>query len=198
MRFLLGLVIGIACGAGGMYLAWQRPWASDEAVDALDAGTSVAEEDGKSRTRKRHKGKRRRGPGDVEIAIEGDIPTLTDADRRLVWRGDTVALPPKQVDFAGAGETRPLAADEINQVVSSQSGDMLSCITSARGNAELDAEIMVKMLVDGSGNVVKVRVRAPAYLFANDFYPCARRAARSMRFPATGAHTVVDAPYNLY
>ncbi|HWN69571.1 MAG TPA: hypothetical protein VNM90_18140, partial [Haliangium sp.] len=60
------------------------------------------------------------------------------------------------------------------------------------------ARITAEMLVNGQGQVSKMRVRAPAYLFAHGFYACARRATLGLRFPATGAPTVVTAPYDLH
>jgi hypothetical protein len=74
---------------------------------------------------------------------------------------------------------------------------MIDCIAEARGEAELDARIQVEMLVNGDGQATKMRVRAPAYLFAHGFHACARKAMLGLRFPATGGHTVVSAPYDL-
>jgi hypothetical protein len=54
------------------------------------------------------------------------------------------------------------------------------------------------MLVTGEGRVTKVRMRAPQYLFAHGFQACARGAAKSLRFPSTGAPTVVTAPFDLF
>ncbi len=197
MRFFVGLIVGALLGGGGVYLALEKPWSGDEAAAVADAGPAVATAQPKKKKR-RKRSKRGKRPGDVEIALDGEIPKLGAADRKLVWKGEAVKLPTKQVDFAEASEGRPLDAGEINQVIRSQSKRLLSCITSARGNAELDAKITVKMLVNESGRVVKTRIRAPSYLFAHGFYGCASKAARAMRFPATGAHTVVDAPYDLY
>lgn len=138
------------------------------------------------------------GDGAVSMEVSGDMPELGAADRKLIWKGDAVALPARSVDFGGVGESRSLGPQEINQAIKSQSSAVLSCITVARGNAPLDAQITVKMLVDGGGAVTAVRMRAPAYLFEHGFYTCARKAATAMRFPATGAPTVVEAPYDLY
>ena len=139
-----------------------------------------------------------RVPGARVTSRPTSPPVLSAADRRLEWKGDSIKPPAKQVDFSGDSQGRALTAGEINQVLGAQSQGVLSCITSARGNAELEATITIKMLVDGEGRVTRTRIRAPAYLFAHGFYGCARKAARALRFPATGQATVVEAPYDLY
>jgi hypothetical protein len=205
MRFALGLLLGVLLGGAGVYAWLEKPWqawlASDVAA-APDAGVDTAAAVSSGGKRKRRRG-RRAGAGagadnGAEIAdVDEEIPTLTDADRALVWKGDAVALPPRQLDMASSDASRPLDGSEINGVIRSQSQPMVDCIAEARGNAELDARITAEMLVNGQGQVTKLRVRAPAYLFAHGFYACARRALTSLRFPATGAPTVVTAPYDL-
>lgn len=196
MRFFLGLVLGALLGGAGVYGWLERPWEQAAGADAVDAGPAVADA-GPVRKKQRRRGRRGRSAG-VTVAANGEAPALTDADRAMVWKGDPVALPPRQLDMGSASEARSLGGAEINQVIRSSSGPILECITRARGNAALDARILVKMLVDGQGKVTGVRVRAPAYLFAHGFHPCVRSAAMGMRFPATGAHTIVDAPYDLH
>lgn len=196
VRFWLGLLIGMLTGGGAVYLALEQPWQGNAVSDnSPDAGVEVAV---KGKKKPRRPRKRRPRPG-------GDaIPDLTTADRKMMWKGEAVKLPARSVDFAGDGADsagnagRPLSGSEINQALQGQSSQMIACITQARGNAELQAKITLKMLVDGTGRVKKARVRAPAYLFAHGFYACARKAARAFRFPATGGHTVVDAPFDLY
>ena len=99
--------------------------------------------------------------------------------------------------MADGDEARALSNGEIDRVIGGQSQPVIACIVEARGNAELEARIQVEMLVSGQGRVQRMRVRAPAYLFDNGFYPCARRAVMALRFPSTGAPTVVNAPYDL-
>lgn len=195
MRFLVGFVIGVITGGGGVYLALEKPWdREDDVVAEVDAGATVAA------TRRKRRGKRpqRKGRGSVEIPIEGDIPVLSPADRKLVWKGEAVTPPQQNVDFGAAQEGRPLTAAEINSTIREQSGGILDCITRSRGNAQLEASITAKLLVGPRGAVDKIRIRAPRYLFDHGFNPCARKALRGLRFPATGASTVVDAPFELY
>lgn len=197
MRFVPGLIVGLLLGSGGMYLALEKPWEGDASAIESDAGPAVAEDTGKKK-KKRKKKRRKKRAGDVQINVGDDIPTLSAADRKLVWKGSAVALPPRTMDMDSGEDSRPLNSGEIAAGVRSQHSRMLGCITSARGNAQLKAKLIVKMLVDGNGRVKKTRVRAPGYLFAHGFYDCARKAASAMRFPVTGAHTVVDQPYELY
>jgi hypothetical protein len=198
VRFFLGLILGALLGGGGVYLALQRPWAG-EAVEVaeIDAGPEMVAAEAAPK-KKSGKGRRGKRAGGVEIQVEGEVPELSAADRKLEWKGDAVSLPSREVDFGSEGGGQPLSADQINQVLGGHSQGMVSCITAARGNAQLSATIIVKMLVEGDGRVSKTRVHAPAYLFAHGFYGCARKAARALRFPATGAPTVVEAPYDLY
>jgi hypothetical protein len=203
MRFWHGLILGALLGGAGVYAGLEKPWQgwlAQDVATAPDAGVETAGKDEPGK-RKRRRGRRpgagETGNGDFGGVVE-DIPVLTEADRALVWKGDAVALPPRQIDMASDSEARALDSGEINAVIRSQSEPVVDCIAEARGNAELDARITVEMLVDGRGQVTKMRVRAPAYLFAHGFHACARRAVQGMRFPATGAPTVVTAPYDLH
>ncbi len=144
--------------------------------------------------RRKRKGASRR---ERQVA-QDELIELSAAQTRQVWRGTQPTLGAREVDFAGAGESRSLSAAEINTVVRRDSRAVLDCIERARGNAVLEATVMLEMLVDGTGAVQQVRVGAPAYLFEHGFEACAQRAARAMRFPATGAETIVSAPLELY
>ncbi|WP_428267588.1 hypothetical protein [Haliangium sp.] len=197
MRFFLGLLVGTALGAAGAYAWLERPWLSEPGPALADAG---AQADQPARKQRKRRGRRGRGNRGGEAGETGGdpVPVLSEADRRLVWKGDQVALPPRQVDFGAGTDGRPLSGDEINRVLRAQSGAIQGCIAEARGDAELEARIVLEMLVDGTGAVGARRIQAPAYLFAHGLYPCARQAAGRLRFPATGAPTVVTAPYNLH
>lgn len=206
MRFWHGLILGAMLGGAGVYAGLEKPWhawLAQDVATAPDAGVETAAKEEPGSRRKRRRGRRPGGESgaelDTDLGGEGEeIPTLTEADRALVWKGDAVALPPRQIDMASDSEARTLDSGEINAVIRSQSEPMVACIAEARGNAELDARITVEMLVSGQGQVTKLRVRAPAYLFAHGFHACARRATLGLRFPATGVPTVVTAPYDLH
>ncbi|MBZ0232557.1 MAG: hypothetical protein K8M05_09535 [Deltaproteobacteria bacterium] len=203
MRFWLGLAIGLALGAVGMYLALEPPWAgggeesgpSVAAADTADAGVPA-----KKKGRRKARGGGRGGgtAGDAEPFEVDEQIVLTDADRRLEWKGDAVALPPRTVDMAGGDDGgRPLDDGEIQGGIARGSGPVIGCIKDATAGAAIAAEVTLQMLVGADGRVTKVRVRAPAWLHDHGLLACARRAARAMSFPATGAPTIVTAPYHL-
>jgi hypothetical protein len=74
---------------------------------------------------------------------------------------------------------------------------VLDCIRQSLAGAELSGEVKLQMLVDPKGGVSKVRLGAPKWLMDHGFADCASSAARRIRFPATGAATVVDAPFHI-
>lgn len=199
VRFWLGLAIGLALGALGTYLALEPPWASD---GSAAAGPVVAEAEpsdgGVPAPRKKGKRKPRSGGGGEPEPYEVDETiTLTDADRKLEWRGDSVAAPPRTLDMEGDDGGRPMDDGEIQAGIAGGSGPMIDCIKDATAGAELSAEVTLQMLVGGDGRVGKLRVRAPAWLHSHGLLACARRAARSFPFASTGAPTVVTAPFHL-
>jgi len=183
-----------------MYLVLERPWVRPASAPAQVAATPRP--DAGPAPKKPRKRRGARGPGGgaaagTEVEIDPAI-VLTDADRRLEWRGDAVELPKQTVDMGGGAEGRALEQGEINQAIQGGSQPMLDCIVRATGQAPLTGAVTLKLLVDPQGRVTKTRVQAPAYLFAHDLLPCARRAAQSLGFPGTGAYTVVTAPFELY
>lgn len=131
-------------------------------------------------------------PYEVDEAI-----VLTDADKKLEWRGDAVAQPPRTLDLGAGDDGRPLDDGEIQGGIAQGSGPVIACIKDATAGAELSAEVTLQMLVGGDGRVGKLRVRAPAWLHAHGLLACARKAARSFPFPGTGLPTVVTAPFHL-
>jgi hypothetical protein len=203
VKFWLGLAIGAAVGSAAMYLGMTQPWsrpapAPTVAAAPVDAGAAPAT--GKRKRRGRGGGGGGGGGGDVEAGEElAPAVVLTEADRRLEWRGDEVALPSTKMDMAGGGEEgRALDGREIQSTIARDGQPMLDCIVKATGAAELEATVTVKMLVDPTGRVVKSRIQAPAYLFGNGLLACARRAVGGLGFPRTGAHTVVTQPLDLF
>jgi hypothetical protein len=198
VRFGLGLAIGLALGAIGTYLVLEAPWRGGgseggpvaQVGDTADAGVPAKK---KGRRKARVGGT---GGGQEPFEVDEAI-ALTDADRRLEWRGDAVSLPPRTLDLGGGDDGRPLDDGEIQGGIARGSGPVIGCIKDATAGAAISAEVTVQMLVGADGKVGKVRVRAPAWLHQHGLLACARRAARSMGFPATGAPTVVTAPYHL-
>jgi len=181
-----------------MYLVLRPPWAG-RAVASHDAGVVASGlDDGGTKPKK----KRRRPPGltgqpSPDEFDETEPTPLTDADRRLEWRGDDVTLPASRIDMAGGREARPLEDNEINTVISNQSGGVRDCVAQGATGTDLRATITVKLVVDGSGRVTKTKLQAPHYLFEHGLLACARSAVGRMKFAATGAPTLVTFPVNL-
>jgi hypothetical protein len=189
-----------------MYLVLRPPWGGAAVATPVDAGVvSMAPSDaGSARPKKK---KRRRPPGTVATPGAPDeeeyyeetepLPVLTDADRRLEWRGDDVTLPTTKLDMSGGSEQRKLDDNEINSTIGNQAGGVRDCVVQGATNTDLRATISVKLVVDGNGRVSKSKVQAPHYLFEKGLLNCVQRALGRMKFPATGAPTLVTLPVNL-
>ncbi len=194
--------MGIAVGAGGTFLALEKPWKSEAkevvaAAPSEDAG--AVQEPGKKRGRRgkrRGKGKRG-GTEDIGLQVIDERVQLTAADRKMTSKGPAVALPERNLDMSAGGGGRSLNQGEIGSGVSSGQKALMRCIADARGQAELAAKITLKFLVKGDGSIGPLRVTAPSYLLKHGLYKCAGGAVRSMRFPSTGAATVATVPLDL-
>jgi hypothetical protein len=201
VKFWVGIAIGVVVGAGAMYLALERPWAGVAAKPAGPVATAPPPQDaGVAPVGKKKRGRRTTttssAAGAVEREVDDDV-TLTDADRKLEWRGDAIAPPKAVLDMTDDGGGRPLDDDEIASGVASGARAVAECVKDAAGSAPLSGEVTLKLLVGGDGKVDKVRVRAAAYLHEHGLTTCAKRAARGFDFAATGAPTVVTAPFYL-
>ncbi|MBE7448442.1 MAG: hypothetical protein HS111_06020 [Kofleriaceae bacterium] len=200
MRFWLGLAIGLALGATGTYLALEPPWRGEAPAAPPEVAEVEPGDDAGAPTRKKGRRKARGGGsgsgGAAPYEIDEQV-VLTDADRRPEWRGDAVALPARTLDLGQADDGRPLDDGEIQAGLARGSGAIVGCIQDATAGAALQAEVTVQLLVGADGKVGKLRVRAPAWLHRHGLLACARRAARGFGFPATGAPTVVTAPFHL-
>ena len=191
-----------------MYLALRPPWGGGAVATPPDAGPIAsapidAGTGGKptKKRRKRAAGTVAPTPGDPngeweEYEETEPLPVLTDADRKLEWRGEDTTPPPTKIDMAG-GESRPLNDSEISGTINSQSSGVQDCVVQGATNTDLRATITIKMLVDGNGRVIKSRLQAPHYLFEKGLQGCAQRALSKMKFPATGAPTSVTFPITL-
>jgi hypothetical protein len=205
VRGSIGLVIGVAVGAGAMYLVLRPPWVH-RAVTVTSEGPPVVVVGPDAGVTKPKKPRKRARPAASQTAGDRDetdeveappAPVLTAADRALEWRGDDVALPPRTIDMAGGAEARGLDDGEINQVINSQAGGVKDCVVQAALDTDLRATITVKLLVDGRGRVTRSRIQAPHYLFEHGLLGCAQRALGRVHFPATGGATIVTLPVNL-
>jgi hypothetical protein len=197
--FVAGLALGIALGGAGTYAALEKPWASGDEVAAveIDAGPANPAGDDSKGHKKRRKRGRRGSHGQVELQEIDERIQLTAADRKMTWRGPKIVLPEKNMDFESGGGGRNLDQSEINDGVTGGQQRLMSCVAEARGQAELAANITLKFLVSAEGRATKLRLQAPSYLLKNGLYECAGAAVRSMRFPGTGAATIVTVPLDL-
>lgn len=197
-----------------MYLALRPPWA-DEATAASERD-EVAEAPGdagvgKAKKKKRGRRKSARGGGyqpggdDEDWANSGGgeetepprLVQLSASDRQLEWRGDDTSPKKQQLDMSSDAEARSLDNGEIRSVIGSQSGGVQRCVVDAAANTDLSGTITVKMVVEGTGRVSRSRVQAPRYLHAQGVLSCVQRSLRAMKFPATGAPTLVTLPVTL-
>ncbi len=189
-----------------MYLALQQPWRAS-AVDEVAADARIADpapapttKPGKRRPRSRRPDAPAANDGGelADSGLEDTAPVeLSAADRRLVWRGDAVALPPASHDFSKEDSGRALTDAEIDAVVRSNSRAVIDCLARAATGTDLRTPVTLQLLVDGRGRVTRHRVHAPQYLFAQGVAECVAEGLRAWRFPATGAPTVVTAPFEL-
>jgi hypothetical protein len=214
----MGLVIGLVVGAGGMYLALRPPWAGDDTAAVESEQIAEAPSDaGVGKTKKKKRGGGGRRPGatgggqnfaggeDEDWASSGGgeetepprLVQLTGADRALEWRGDDTAPGKSTLDMGNGAESRSLDNNEISSVISSQSGPVQSCVVKAATNTDLSGTFTVKMVVEGNGKVTRSRLQAPRYMFAQGVLGCVQGAVQRMKFPATGAPTLVTLPVHL-
>jgi len=136
------------------------------------------------------------GGQDTVDETEAPLVQLTAADRMLEWRGDDTSRPPQKLDMSSGAEARSLDDGEIASTIESQSGPAQSCVMTGATNTDLKGTITVKLVVDGNGRVIKSKVQAFHYLFEHGLLACMQHAVAKMKFPATGASTLVTMPVN--
>ncbi len=186
-----------------MYLGLTQPWQRGSTsiattVDApgppIDGATTKPNKrPGRSKTKA---GVGPRDPVEDPVTDETAPPVLTAADRMLIWNGGDFGLPTKSIDMSSKDdERRPLTDGEINTGL--RSAGILECVVQAASGTDLQATITVKLLVEGTGRVIKHRVQAPRYLQDHGLPGCVAKAAGRARFAATGAATLVTAPFML-
>jgi hypothetical protein len=205
VRGSIGLVIGLAVGAGAMYLVLRPPWGHRATTVASDGppviviGSDAGVAKPKPKKRRPRAVANPANPAETgePLADEPEVAPLAAADRALEWRGDDVALPAQTIDMAGGHEARALDDGEINATINSQAGGVKDCVVHGATGTDLRATITVKLVVDGRGRVLRSRIQAPRYLFEHGLLGCTQRALGRMHFPATGGATLVTLPVNL-
>lgn len=184
-----------------MYLATRH--GGGAASVPRDAGVVAVATDAGAPPAKKRRGRHHVGGGGTTVALDeggaddAPAPVLSDADRRLVWQGDDVSIGARTIDMSSSEDARPLDQGEINAGLSGGASAFEHCISSSVAGAELSSSITLQLQVDGKGQVAKVRVQAPQWLFAHGLYACMRGAAKRLSFTATGAPTLVTEPFSL-
>lgn len=136
------------------------------------------------------------GSGDYVEETEPQLVQLSAADRAVEWRGDDTTRPTQKIDMGGGAESRSLDDGEIRSTIDGQSGPAQQCVVAGATNTNLNGQISVKLVVDGNGHVIKSKVQAFHYMFEHGLLGCVQRAVGKMKFPATGASTLVTMPIN--
>ncbi|HKA90817.1 MAG TPA: AgmX/PglI C-terminal domain-containing protein [Haliangiales bacterium] len=170
MRFALGLLVGLAVGAGGMYLYLRRPAPPPAAPDAAPPPPA-----------------KKRRPAATRP------PTAGAPDLRPVTVGD-VLRPDQTIDMQGGGETRDLGQTEIDAALAGHQQAVQACLLSARDAAGAGGRVTAAMLVGPDGRVRKTRVDAPRALVDAGLAGCLREEMARIRFPAAGGNSVVTVP----
>lgn len=195
-----------------MYLALRPPWGHGGTTPPADAGVVAKAQVDAGVTKPKKKRPRHHAGGNPGTATSGDeqgwgsadyveetepqLVQLTAADRAMEWRGDDTTRPTQKIDMGGGAESRSLDDGEIRSAIDSQSGPAQQCVVTAATNTNLNGQISVKLVVDGNGHVIKSKVQAFHYMFEHGLLGCLQRAVGKMKFPATGASTLVTMPIN--
>lgn len=190
-----------------MYIALRPPWRGGGAATApIDAGPDIVAVHPDAGVAKKKPHRHRSPTPNQPVGSDdqgGDDPgppelVLTAADRALAWAGDgNMALPPVKMDASSGSEPRKLDDGEINGGLAPATGALQGCLQTGAANTDLKATITLELVVDGTGHVTKSRIQAPSYLQSHGLLECARRAIGRMKFPATGAATLVTLPMTL-
>ncbi|HPH70657.1 MAG TPA: hypothetical protein PLF40_33125 [Kofleriaceae bacterium] len=185
-----------------MYLGLKQPWRTTAVQVAISVDAPPATVDA-SGTKPKKRSTKPRVPGTSDSSDGNDggseetaPPVLAASDRALQWHGSDFGMPPRTLDMAQGGDDgRPMSDSEINAGL--RSAGILECVLQTATGTDLQATITVKLLVDGTGKVSKHRVQAPRYLQEHGLPSCVAKALARARFAATGAATLVTAPFSL-
>jgi hypothetical protein len=202
VRFLAGLALGIALGAGGMYLANRPPEAPPATSQPVVTTPPSVPEKGKKKGKKKGNNGSPTSPGDEAAPdTEGEpdepVPVLSAADLAPSAQGDTLSPRPQSLDFDRDSEAHELGEGEINAVFRGSSSSLTACINEARGAAQLSGDVKFGVVIGPDGRVVKSRVEAPSYLLRQGLAGCARPVLATLRFPAPGRDVVASKSYSL-
>lgn len=197
-RFFLGLLLGIvATGGGAYYLARESP----DCLRRCGEGTACA--DGRCVAPKvalpaappaKAPGRRRARSGPAAAAEAH----LAPGDEKPLAQGDALGRP-EHIDLtAGGDEGRELTQEDLDRVFKAKDPAIVRCITEAVGDLPLEqGQVEVAFRVEGSGQVSRLRVTAPAVLQRRGLHGCIRGVVLALRFPPSGGASVVTYPFAL-
>ncbi len=203
LRFLLGFVLCALTLVGAAVLYLGRASIGDPCLARCGEGTrctngrcmaSVASappsEPGKRRHRRPHLGNDGIGSAEPE-------KKLAPGDDRPTTVGDALGRP-EHIDLGQGGDERELPQAEIDRVWAGVEPQLSRCITEAVGDWPLESgKIEVGYRIEKDGAVHKVRITAPALLVKNGLVGCMRPKVTQLRFPRSGAASVVTFPFQL-
>lgn len=204
---IVGVALGMVAGATAMYLALRPPWGSAASSGLPPATTAPVPNDAGIAKAKPKRHRPHRGATAGERGWSQDDPEkepppqrlqLSVADRTMEWRGDDTSLPPQKIDMSNESAARSLSDHEIQSTIEAQSGPLRSCVAASATNTGLSGTMTVKLVVDGNGRVTKAKLSAFRYMFEQGLLSCVRRAVEPLRFPATGAPTLVTLPVEVH
>lgn len=207
-KFFLGLLLGVALGAGGVF-AWTQLKTPPEAPSIATMGpSSITASKTKKKTKKQTAGNKAPNtpantadpgaPAPTAQPTEEPIPQLTADDLKQEAEGDILRPRPLSIDVDSTGpEPRDLSSDEVDNTFAAVKPQIVECIKQARGAAPVTGKIVVGVVIGPEGKVFKSRTEAPSYLIDRDLHPCIKSVLSSLRFPAPGKDVVASVPFTL-
>jgi hypothetical protein len=192
-KIFAGLIVGVLVTAAGVWLwQWGTPCLSrcgagtqcrDNHCIALSAPPPAA-----PIKEKRHRARR-------DSAAAPEVH-LKPGDEKMLAEGDGLGRPEK-IDLSEP-DARELSQEDLDSGFRGANPRIEKCITDALGDAPLETgRVEVGFRVEKSGQVSRVRVEAPALLQHQGLTRCIRGAVASLKFPASGAASVVTYPFEL-
>jgi hypothetical protein len=202
LRLVFGIIVGVALAAGGGWIYINK---AKDCIGRCGDGTRCfngrcivagpATSVATTPSPARGKHKRRNGaPGEP---AQPELK-LAPGDERITSAGDALGRP-EHIDFTQGGDDgKELDQDQLDSVFHGAQSAITRCITDAVGDYPLDSgKVTVRLRIERSGEVKKMRVDAPQLLMRRGLYACVRPAVVRLRFPASGGANVVEYPFAL-
>jgi hypothetical protein len=203
LRFVLGFVLCAVTIGGAAVLYLGKASLGDPCLGRCGDGTrctngrclaavaSAPPVDPKSHRR------RRTHLGNDGVTSAEPEKKLAPGDDRATTVGDALGRP-EHIDLSQGGDDKELPQAEIDRVWAGVEPQLSRCITEAVADWPLESgKIEVGYRIEKDGSVHKVRLTAPALLIKNGLQACMRGKITSLRFPHSGAASVVTFPFQL-